>query len=118
MALVGEERQLVEGESFVVGVGRRAIRIPFFAKVRLALRLLVGLLLLPLPALFLFLVISIIRTICYEMTSLTAFKTGALSLCFALVGIRAGQKTRNPKPEPGIPEPEIPETRILFGNFG
>jgi hypothetical protein len=34
--------------------------------------------------------------------------------------IRAGQKTRNPKPEPGIPEPEpeIPETRILFGNFG
>jgi hypothetical protein len=33
---------------------------------------------------------------------------------------RAGQKTRNPKPEPGIPEPEpkIPETRILFGNFG
>jgi hypothetical protein len=26
---------------------------------------------------------------------------------------RAGQKTRNPKPEP-----EIPETRILFGNFG
>jgi hypothetical protein len=42
MALVGEERRLVEGrggESFVVGVGRRAIRIPFFAKVRLALRL-------------------------------------------------------------------------------
>jgi hypothetical protein len=34
--------------------------------------------------------------------------------------VRAGQKTRNPKPEPGIPEPEpeIPETRILFGNFG
>jgi hypothetical protein len=33
---------------------------------------------------------------------------------------RAGQKTRNPKLEPGIPEsePEIPETRILFGNFG
>jgi hypothetical protein len=31
---------------------------------------------------------------------------------------RTGQKTRNPKPEPGIPEPEIPETRILFGNFG
>jgi hypothetical protein len=40
-------------------------------------------------------------------------------LCWAL-RIRAGQKTRNPKPEPGIPEPEpeIPETRILFGNFG
>jgi hypothetical protein len=34
--------------------------------------------------------------------------------------VRAGKKTRNPKPEPGIPEPEseIPETRILFGNFG
>jgi hypothetical protein len=33
---------------------------------------------------------------------------------------RARQKTRNPKPEPGIPEPDpkIPETRILFGNFG
>jgi hypothetical protein len=90
MALVGEERRLVEGrggESFVVGVGRRAIQIPFFAKVRLALRLLVGLLLLPLPALFLFLVISIIGTICYKMTSLTAFKSGALSLCFALVGM-------------------------------
>jgi hypothetical protein len=55
--------------------------------VRLALRLLVGLLLLPLPALFLFLVISIIGIICYEMTSLTTFKTGALSLCFALVGM-------------------------------
>jgi hypothetical protein len=37
-----------------------------------------------------------------------------------LEAIRARQKTRNPKPEPGIPEPEpeIPETRILFGNFG
>jgi hypothetical protein len=90
MALVGEERRLVEGrggESFVVRVGRRAIRIPFFAKVRLALRLLVGLLLLPLPALFLFLVIIIIGTICYKMTSLTAFKTGVFSLCFALVGM-------------------------------
>jgi hypothetical protein len=33
---------------------------------------------------------------------------------------RTGQKTRNPKPEPGIPEaePEILETRILFENFG
>jgi hypothetical protein len=88
MALVGEERRLVEGrgdESFIVGVGRRAIRIPFFAKVRLALRLLVGLLILPLPTLFLFLVISIIGIICYEMTSLTTFKTRALSLCLALV---------------------------------
>jgi hypothetical protein len=90
MALVGEERRLVEGrgsESFIVGVGRRAIRIPLFAKVCLALRLLVGLLLLPLPALFLFLVISIIGTICYEMTSLTALEAGALSLCFVLVRV-------------------------------
>jgi hypothetical protein len=30
-----------------------------------------------------------------------------------LQATRAGQKTRNPKPEP-----EIPETRILFRNFG
>jgi hypothetical protein len=36
------------------------------------------------------------------------------------IGDRAGQKSRNPKSEPGIPEPEpeIPKTRILFGNFG
>jgi hypothetical protein len=90
MAFVGEERRLVEGrggESFVVGVGRRVIRISFFAKARLALCLLVGLLLFPLPALFLFLIISIIGIICYKMTSLTAFKAGALSLCFALVGM-------------------------------
>jgi hypothetical protein len=42
------------------------------------------------------------------------------SLAGSSIGGRAGQKTRNPKPEPGIPEPEpeIPETRILFGNFG
>jgi hypothetical protein len=53
----------------------------------LALRLLVGLLLFPLPLLFLFLVIVIIGALRYKMTSLTAFKTGALSLCFALVGI-------------------------------
>jgi hypothetical protein len=35
------------------------------------------------------------------------------------IAARAGQKTRNPKPKPGIPElePEIPEPRILFGNF-
>jgi hypothetical protein len=33
---------------------------------------------------------------------------------------RARQKTRNPKPEPGIPEPKpkIPEIQILFENFG
>jgi hypothetical protein len=42
------------------------------------------------------------------------------SIIFGVVECRAGQKIRNPKPEPGIPEPEpeIPETRILFGNFG
>jgi hypothetical protein len=36
------------------------------------------------------------------------------------LSIGAGQKTRNLKPEPGIPEPEpeIPETRILFQNLG
>jgi hypothetical protein len=90
MTLVGEEGRLVKGrggESFVVGVRRRAIRIPFLSKVRLALRLLIGLLLFPLSAFFLLLVISIIETICYKMTSLTTFKTGALSLCFALVGM-------------------------------
>jgi hypothetical protein len=72
MALVGEERRLVEGrgdESFVVGVGRRAIRIPLFAKVHLALRLLVGLLFLPLPALFLSLVTIIIGTVSNKVTS-------------------------------------------------
>jgi hypothetical protein len=90
VALVGEERRLVEGqggESFVVRVGRRAIRIPLFAKVRLALRLLVELLLLPLPALFLSLVIIIIRTVSNKMTSLTTLEAGALSLCLALVGM-------------------------------
>jgi hypothetical protein len=88
MALVGDERRLVEGrggESFIVGVGRRTIRVPLFAKVRLALRLLVGLLLFPLPAFLLFLVIGIVRTNCYKMTILTTFKAGAFSLCFALV---------------------------------
>jgi hypothetical protein len=37
---------------------------------------------------FLFLVIIIIGALCYEMTSLTAFETGALSPCFVLVGVR------------------------------
>jgi hypothetical protein len=90
MALVGEERRLVEsrgGKSFVVRVGRRAIRVPLFDKVCLALRLLVSLLLLPLPAFLLFLVISIIGTICYKMTILTTFEAGALSLCFILVRV-------------------------------
>jgi hypothetical protein len=45
------------------------------------------LLLLPLPMLLLFLVIIIIGTLCYEMTSLTAFETRALSPCFVLVGV-------------------------------
>jgi hypothetical protein len=90
MALVGEERRLVEGrggESFIVGVGRRAIRIPLFAKVHLALRLLVGLLFLPLLALFLSLVTIIIGTVSNKVTSLTTLEVGALSLCFALVGM-------------------------------
>jgi hypothetical protein len=88
MAFVGEERRLVEGrgsESFVVEVRRGAVRVPFLSKVCLALCLTVVLLLL-LPALFLFLVTIIIGTICNKVTSLTAFKAGALSPCFALVG--------------------------------
>jgi hypothetical protein len=55
--------------------------------VRLALRLFVDLLLLPLPVLFLFLVIIIIGALSNKMTSLTAFKAGALSPCFVLVGV-------------------------------
>ena len=79
MAFVGEERGLVEGwgsKSFVVGVGGRAVWIPFFAKMRIAFRLLVGLLLLPLPALFLSLVTIIIGTVYNKVTSLTAFEAG------------------------------------------
>jgi hypothetical protein len=53
----------------------------------LALRLLVVFLLLLLPVLFLSLVIIVIGALCYEMTSLTAFEAGALSLCFVLVGV-------------------------------
>jgi hypothetical protein len=53
----------------------------------LALRLLVVFLLLPLPILFLSLVIIIIGALCYEMTHLTALEVGALSPCFILVGI-------------------------------
>jgi hypothetical protein len=53
----------------------------------LALRLLVVFLLLPLPVLFLSLVIIIIGALCYEMTSLTAFEARALSPCFILVGV-------------------------------
>jgi hypothetical protein len=89
MAFVGEERRLVEGrgsESFVVGVGRGAVRVPFLSKVRLALCLPVALLFLLLPALFLSLVTIIIGTICNKVTSLSAFEAGALSPCFVLVG--------------------------------
>jgi hypothetical protein len=90
VALVGEERRLVEGrggESFVVGVRRRAIRIPLLAKVRLALHLLVGLLFLPLPALFLSLVTIIIGIVSNKVTSLTGLEARALSLCLAFVGM-------------------------------
>jgi hypothetical protein len=90
VSFVGEERGLVEGrgsESFVVGVGRKAIRVPLLSKMCLALCLPVVLFLLLLPALFLFLVISIIGTIFYKMTSLTALEAGALSPCFVLVGV-------------------------------
>jgi hypothetical protein len=89
MAFIGEESRLVEGrgsESFVVGVGRGAVRVPFFSKVRLALCLPIALLFLLLPTLFLSLVTIIIGTICNKVTSLTAFKAGALSPCFVLVG--------------------------------
>jgi hypothetical protein len=54
--LVGEEGRLVEGgggESFVVGVGRRTIRVSLLSKVCLAISLLVSLLLFPLVPLFL-----------------------------------------------------------------
>jgi CDP-diglyceride synthetase len=37
--------------------------------------------------LFLCLVIIIIMTLCYEMTSLTAFKARALPFCLVLVGV-------------------------------
>jgi hypothetical protein len=90
MAFVGEERRLVEGrgsESFVVEVRRRAVRVPFLSKVRLALCLPVDLLFLLLPALFLSLVTIIIGTICNKMTSLTAFEAGVLPPCLTLGGI-------------------------------
>src|SRR5688572_25115903 len=86
--LVGEEGRFVEGrgdESFVVGVGRRAIRVPLLAKMCLALSLLVILLLFPL--LLLFLVTIIIGTISDKMTNLTTLEAGALSLCLAFVGM-------------------------------
>jgi hypothetical protein len=90
VAFVGEDKGLVEGrgsETFVVGVRGRAVRVPFFFEVCLALCLPVALFLLLLPAPFLSLVTIIIGTLCYEMTSLTAFEVGALSPCFVLVGV-------------------------------
>jgi hypothetical protein len=90
MEFVGEERRLVEGrgsESFVVGVGRRVVRVPFLSKVRLALCLPIALVCLLLPALFLSLVTIIIGTICNKVTSLTAFEAGVLPPCFTLGGI-------------------------------
>jgi hypothetical protein len=53
----------------------------------LALRFPVVLFLLPLPMLFLSLVIIIIGALSYEMTSLITFEAGALSPCFILVGV-------------------------------
>jgi hypothetical protein len=66
VSFVREESGLVEGrgsESFIVGVGRRAVQVPFLSEVCLTLCLPVVLFLLLLPALFLFLVISIIETL-------------------------------------------------------
>jgi hypothetical protein len=65
----------------------RSSQNPTLSKMCLALRLPVVLLLFPLPALFLSLVIIIIEALCNEMTSLTAFEAGVLSLCFVLVGV-------------------------------
>jgi hypothetical protein len=90
MVFIGEENRLVEdrgSESFVVGVGRGAVRVPFLSKVRIALCLPVALLFLLLPALFLSLVTIIIGTICNKVTNLTAFEARALSPCFVLVGV-------------------------------
>ena len=82
MSLVGKEGGLVEGgggKSFVVGVRRRAIRVPFLAKVRFALLVLVELLLLLLPTLVLVLVICIIGTLCNKMTRLIALEACTLA---------------------------------------
>ena len=73
--LVGEEGRLVEGgggESFIVGVGGGAIRIPLLSDMCLALGLLVMFLLFPLAPEFL--VTFIIGTVSNKMTNLTAFE--------------------------------------------
>ena len=75
--LVGEESRFVEGsggESFVVGVGRRAIRIPLLSKVCFAFGLLVSLLVLSLPIFSLLLVTIIFGTVSNKMTKLTSFE--------------------------------------------
>jgi hypothetical protein len=89
VTFIGEEGRLVEGrggESFVVEVGRRAVRVLFLSEVCLALCLPVALFLILLPALFLSLVTIIIGTICYKVTSLTAFEAGAISPFLFLLG--------------------------------
>ena len=73
--LIGEEGRFVEGgggESFVVGVGRRTIRVPLLAKMCLAFCLLIVLLLLPLVSLFL--VTIIVGTVSNKMANLTTFE--------------------------------------------
>ena len=72
---LGEEGRLVEGgggESFIVGVGRGAIRIPLLAKMCLTLCLLIVLLLLPLVPLIL--ITIIVGTVSNKMTKLTTFE--------------------------------------------
>jgi hypothetical protein len=75
MIFIGEEGHFVEGgggESFIVGVRRRTIRVSLLSKVCLALSLFVCLLLFPLVSLFL--VTIIIGTVSDKMTNLTTFE--------------------------------------------
>jgi hypothetical protein len=81
MTLVGEDRRLVKGrggESLVIRVRARAIRVSLLTDMCLAL-LLVEFLLFFLPLLVLFLVILIIGTLCNKMTGLTTFEAHTLS---------------------------------------
>jgi hypothetical protein len=80
---VREEGGLVEGggsKSLIIGVGRRAVRFPLLANVRLALCLPVVIFLLLFPFLFSSLVIFIIKTLCNKMTRLTTLEARSLSL--------------------------------------
>jgi hypothetical protein len=89
VAFVGEERRFVKGrgcQSFIIGVGCRAVRVPLFAKMRFSLRLSMAFLLLLLPMSFFSLVIFIIGTLSNKMTCLTVLEAGALSLYFILLG--------------------------------